>query len=103
MSIKKYIYTDIEGVHWPDTHLGANEYYSIDFSSWLTNEGDELDSVSWEIPSDISSSDDFLSGDIAHVKISADTRGIHKIVCTMTSSDVSRSQTNIVPMYLKVF
>ena len=96
-------YTTADGLsHWPDCHAGDNLYYSIDFDAWLTAEGDTLVSVAWSLPSSITSDDDFLEGNKAYIKLYAATPGTYKIECTLSSVDAGKTQTNVVPMYLKV-
>lgn len=101
---RKYIYTDIDGNHWPDAEMGDDLYYAIDFSCWLTNEADTIIAVRWTIPAGAHSSDEFLVGTEATVKISVDKPGSYKIIGTIDSTDSNNViQTNSVPMILKVF
>ena len=101
--MKKFPYTDAKGQHWPDTTVGSELYYSIDFTAWLATEGDSLTSVEWYLPLGLSSDDEFLVADEAQIIISADKAGSYKVKCTITSEDNGKSQTQIVSMILVVY
>ena len=96
-------YTSSEGNHWPDANAGDDLYYSIDFSTWLTAEGDTLSSVSWTLPDEITSSDEFVDSNKAYIKLLTATAGKHTIKCTLQSTDAGKTQTNVVPIILEVY
>ena len=100
---RKYSYKDLDGNHWPDADKGDNLFYAIDFTKWLTNEADTLDSVAWTLPDGITSSEEFIAGNEGHVKLSTPRVGNFKIICTMMSDDNGQIQENIIPMILKVY
>jgi hypothetical protein len=100
---KDYVYTDIDGCHWPDTKLGSSMFYSIEYSQWLSDENDSFVSASWEIPEGVTGSEAYESGGEAFIKITADTRGSHKIKMNLTTSESGYVQTQVVEMILKVY
>ena len=101
--MRDYIHTDSIGIHWPDTPKGSDNYFTIDLSTWLENEVDTLVSNSWELPSEVTSSDDYISNNQAHIKLNTGTVGIFKITLTLVTTDTSREQTTKVPMILRVY
>jgi hypothetical protein len=103
MFIRKFNYNDIDGNHWPDADVGDELYYAIDFSCWLNNEADTIDSVVWAIPEGIEATDEYIDGTEAVIKLKTSGYGSFKVLCKMTSIDNGKAQTNAVPMVLKVF
>ena len=97
-------YVDIHGRnHWADADAGDNLYYSIDFDAWITQEGDTLSSVSWSLPPGVSSSDSYELGNKAFIKIKTPISGEYKIICMIETVDSGRTQTNTVPIWIKVY
>lgn len=103
MLVKRYIYEAPDGKHFPDAYEGENKIYTIDFSEWLTNEGDTLVSVNWVISDGITSDDNFLVGNTANIKVDTSTQGTYKLICTANTIEDSKTQTIVVPMVLKVY
>jgi hypothetical protein len=100
---KHYIYKDIDGMHWPDAPKGNAEYYSINFEEYLACELDALVGVEWEVPEEISSEDPHLEGGEAFIKLIANSRGSHKILCKVDMIEFEKTQTKVIPMVLKVY
>lgn len=101
--IKKYNYTAPDGNHFPDANLGDDLFYAIEFSPWLLNEADTLTSVEWTYPKGVSSSEEFLVGTSATIKVLTNKVGTFKITCKITSTENGKTQTNAVPMMLRVY
>jgi len=103
MMVRKYFYTSVDGNHFPDSDLGDDLYYAIDYSCWLASENDTLESIDWIVPEGISSDESFISGTNANIKISSDTVGSFKLICNIHTVENGKQQTNAVPMILRVF
>ena len=101
--IKKYSYEAVDGTHFPDANVGDDLYYAIDISPWLTEEQDTLTSVAWVYPSGVTSSDQFLVGSEATIKVSTNTVGTFRLTCKITSIENGKTQTNAIPMMLRVY
>ena len=94
--------TDTDGkVYFPDAYLGEAKYYAVDFSTWLTTEGDTLSSVVWTVPAGVTGSDDNVEGNVASIKLTPSAVGTHEIICTLNSTDAGKTQVKIVKIYLK--
>lgn len=97
-------YTDSDGNScWADATAGDDLYYSIDFGTWLTGEADTLVSVAWNLPDGITSSDDFLAGNVASIKLATPTAGNYEVSCTLSSIDAGKTQTKQQYMRLTVY
>lgn len=100
---KNYSYTAPDGNHWPDAHKGSDLFYAIDFSEWLSNENDQLTSVDWVYPSGLTSTENFLVGNEATIKLASSKVGTFRVTCKITSEENSKVQTVAVPMMLRVY
>lgn len=100
---KKYSYTDIDGLHWPDANVGDNLFYSIDFNCWLHEESETITSVNWIIPEGVESEQDLVTDNIGHVKIETPNIGSYKIVCELGTTELGLDQVNAIPMIIKVY
>lgn len=96
---------DEEGRAWwqPDAELDSEKYYSVNWTTWLTNENDTIDSVVWEVPAGLVKMDEKLVGNIAAVKLQATTIGTHLVRCVMNSRENTETQKPIQTVHLKVF
>jgi len=103
MSVKNFLYKDVDGNHWPDAALGSSLYYAICFGSWLTSENDSLVNVTWSLPDGVTGEDSFEDEDEAFIKLTPTKRGSFTIVCNLTSSESGKQQIKTVPMVLKVY
>ena len=101
--IKKYSYKDVDGVHFPDANTGDDLYYAVDVSAWLVTEADTLTSVQWSYPSSVTSSENFINGSEATIKLSTNKVGTFRITCKITSVENGKTQINSVPMMLRVY
>lgn len=101
--IKKYSYEAVDGTHFPDANVGDDLYYAIDVAQWLSAEQDVLTSVSWAYPAGVTSSDNFLVGSEATIKVLTNTVGSFRLSCKITSVENGKSQTNVIPMMLRVY
>lgn len=102
-----YSYKDTDGDHWPDTNLGSNLYYSIEFSEYLSSENETLVEISWEVDEGLESSSEFNSGSEAYIKLKPLKRGTFKVKCFINTSETGENdtvytQTKTVEMMLKV-
>lgn len=100
---KDYPYKDIDGNHWPDAPLGSDLFYSIDYSTWIVEEGDVLVSATWELPSGVTGTEAHEASGQAYIKIKAEERGSHHIKCTLTTTENGYNQNKVVNMVLKVY
>lgn len=100
---KKYSYTDIDGLHWPDANVGDNLFYSIDFACWLNEEDELISSVNWIVPEGVTSDQELVTGSIGHIKIETLQTGSFKIVCNLGTTELGLSQNNAIPMVIKVY
>lgn len=99
---KTHYYTDIDGDHFPDTELGSELYYTLNYACWLSKEQDDVATVVWS--SNLPILDEYNEDGLAHVKVRADKRGTHTLKCTIGTSDSdSREQLKVVNMLLKVY
>jgi len=107
MSVKKFTYTDIDGDHFPDTSLGSDLYYGLDFTCWLEEETDTIVSTTWTIPAGVESDDDFMQGNVGNIKLRPTQVGSHVINCLLVSEEtlnaVTLQQTKSIDTVLKCF
>lgn len=104
MKLIRYCYTTTDGSHFPDSNLGDNVYYSLDFQCWLEEEeGFSLTNVVWTLPTGVTSEDEYIEGVVAFIKLSAGYRGSFKVIATMASTNGIQTQNKVVPMILKVY
>ena len=102
--MKKYVYRDGDGVHWPDANKGDDLYYAIDPNVWLACEVDSLVSISWEVEEPLVSTDSFIAEDgIAHIKLLTPRVGYYKVTAIIFSQEETAVQKNVVPMKIKVY
>jgi hypothetical protein len=107
MSVKRFAYTDIDGDHFPDTTLGSDLYYGLDFTCWLESEEDTIVSATWYVPDGIESDDDFLQGKVGTIKLRPTRAGSYVINCELVSeetvNEVTLQQTKSIDTVLKCF
>jgi len=109
MNPKKYSRLEMDGQHWPDSDIGDNLLYGINFADYFVDSSgtfsstETIVSATWELSTGLSSSDDFIQGDIAFIKISSDTIGVFKAICTLNTIVDGKTQINKVPMMLTVY
>jgi hypothetical protein len=101
--IKKYSYEAIDGTHFPDANVGDDLFYAIDISQWLSAEHDTLTSVAWVYPSGVTSSEQFLVGNEATIKVATNKTGSFKLICKITTVENGKTQINAIPMMLRVY
>ena len=110
MNVKQYHYKAGDGDHFPDSHLRDDLYYTLDFACWLARYGSEIVSVTWSIAdgqTGITISDNYVKNNIGFVKLASNQRGVFRINCTLVTShevggEGTKTQTNVIPMMLKV-
>ena len=98
-------YIAADGTHWADASVGDDLYYYISFTAWLANENDSLAPsvpVAWTLPSGVTSSDDYLTGSVAYIKLATPTAGTYEVTCTLSSIEGAKTQTKTQVMKLKV-
>lgn len=103
MHFKNHIYQDSAGTHFPDSHLGDELDYTVDFQNYVEIPGTTV-AAHWEVPKGLE-----LVGyttfatNTTTAKIRSLVVGVHKVVCTVTLGDGSSLQKISVPMLLSVF
>lgn len=101
MTLESYIDTDgLE--HWVDAAINDEIERYIDWDTWLSGQGDSLVNITWTLPSTITEMSAWEVGNIAYIKISCDSVGLHKIICTMDSTDAGKTQKKNKVVYLTV-
>ena len=96
-------YKDSSGqCHWPDAPLLSEKYYAVDWTDYLSNEVDTIDTVTWTVPSGLTSMDENEVGDQARIKLRADTVGEYEVICTMTSTEGAETQKHVQKMHIEV-
>lgn len=103
MRPKNYPYKASDGNHWADAPLGDHQFYAIDFSQWLTEEGDELLSVSWEVSEGLEGTESHESGTEAYIKLKTLQYGSFRVTCTLITEENGLQQTKVIPMMLRVY
>jgi len=97
------IYEEDGKLYWPDTQIGSELDYGIDWSLWLTNEGDDFVSMTWEtIPAGLTSAYNNDSANISLINLVAVTAGTYCISGLMESAESGHSQTLPIQIHLKV-
>jgi hypothetical protein len=101
---KKYVYTDVAGMHFPDANSGDDVYYAIDLTCLNVSEGETISTVDWILPNDITSSDSYLNSDSteAHVKLATPKAGIYRIWVEVNSTDTGKTSKNRLRIMLRV-
>ena len=101
MTLESYV--DSEGLaHWTDCELGDEKEKFIDWSDWLTGQGDSLTTITWTVPSGLTNMSTWEADGIAYIKLSCDSAGTHEIVCALDSTDGAKTQKKHKTIYLKV-
>jgi hypothetical protein len=95
-------YVDIDGDHFPDAYKSSDLYYAIDTTCWLQSEGDTLVGVVWETSDGITSSEDYLEGNRAVIKIATPNVGTYTVTALVTSNDSGKQQTKPFRYKIKV-
>lgn len=96
-------YTDSQGdVHWPDSRAGELKDHKWDFAARMIDEGDTTDSVTWTLPSGLTSPDEDLTDDVAVIWISADAVGDYVIQGKIATTELTHNQIYIRNFHLKV-
>jgi len=94
---------DDDRIFWPDTIVGSELDYCVDWSLWLENENDEFVSMTWnDLPTGLSSSFNANSSGVSTIRISADLAGTYCISGVMVSSESGHQQSLVVKMNLIV-
>jgi len=98
------VYTDHNKKdHWPDANSGDDLYYAVNFGDWMINEGGTLVGVTWTLPVGVTSTNSFVTGTVAHIKLATPTKGLYSVVCNITILVGVNQQVNAVPLLLKVY
>ena len=106
MNPKKYIRPEPDGLHWPDANIGDDLLYGIDFTDYIAESSETITTVIWTLPTGatgITSSDDFLQGEIALIKLATSKIGTYEIVCTLSTDLAGKALIQVVPMMLTVY
>lgn len=83
--------------NWPKAYVGETKDYGIDLSTRMTDEGDTISSVTWTLPTGLTSADtdNNLTTKIMKVWIQADTAGDYEVDCEVATTDGADTQTYI--------
>ena len=98
----QYISTDGKQ-HFADVDVGDDAYYSVDLNNVIINPDATIESVEWDIPAGITSSDFYLLGKEYYNKLKTDVAGTFKIPITVSSSFGGKEITELSNVYLTVF
>lgn len=97
------IYEEDGKLYWPDTHVGSELDYGIDWSLWLTNENDTFVSMTWDtLPTGLSSTYDNDAANISLINIVAGAAGTYCINGLMTSVEGGHNQVLPIQIHLVV-
>ncbi len=102
--MKNYTYNDVSGLHWPDANAGDDLYYALNLNCLNVLEGENVTSVDWIIPNEITTSDSYLNSDSteAHVKLATLKAGVYRIWAEVNSDDTGKISKNRIRIMLKV-
>ena len=96
-------YTDSAGLAWwPDAPLDSEKEYAVDWTAYLVAENDTISTVSWTVPTGMTSKDEYEVADEARIKLSADSTGSYEITCEMNSIEGAKTQKHIQVMHIDV-
>ncbi len=97
------IYEEDGKLYWPDTLVGSDLDYGIDWSLWLTNENDTFVNMTWDsLPAGLTSAYDNDASNISIIQLTAGTAGTYCISGIMVSVESGHNQSLPVQMHLKV-
>lgn len=100
---RSYVYSDIDGDHWPDTPLGSELYYSLDYLPWASCENDTFVEVEWIVPKGLEGLDSFEEDGQAFIKLKTIKRGSFRVVANLKTKEGSATQIKTVNMILRVY
>lgn len=102
--IKKYVYKDVAGMHFPDANSGDDVYYAIDLTCLQLDEAETIGTVDWILPNEITSSDSYINSDSseAHVKLATPRAGVYRIWVEVNSVDLTKTSKNRLRIMLRV-
>lgn len=96
-------YTSDEGnLHFADGDVGDDVYYSVALDNVIINTDATIDSVDWDLPAGVSSTDFYLLGKTHYNKLKTDIAGLYKIPITVTSSYSGKTSVELSNVYLRV-
>jgi len=78
--------------YFADMYVGAEEFHSIDCSTYLTNENDTLTGVVWTVPTGLTSMDEQINGNIASIKLKGDIAGTYYVGFSLDSQESTNTQ-----------
>lgn len=104
MVVHQQCYIGEDGYHFPDTFLGSALYYSLDLTDWFASIGGSCASVEWSTEDFIDLADEYKYDSVAFVKLITKRRGTFKVQATIrVTNSYGRSQTNVIPINLRVY
>jgi hypothetical protein len=98
------IYEENELLYWPDTLVGSDLNYGVDWGAeYLPNENDTFVSMTWDtLPAGLTSSYNSDASDISLIQLTAGAAGTYCISGIMESTEGGHTQKLPVQMHLKV-
>lgn len=81
-----------EKLDWGCITVGSEAYYTLDLNSYLSREGETLNTITWETPSGIQIIDEVVSEGTSSLKLKALARGTYTLVFTVNSSEEGKTQ-----------
>ena len=102
--VKQYAsYTSDEGnLHFADADVGDEVYYSVALDNVIINTDATIDSVVWDLPTELVSTDFYLLDKDHYNKIQTDIPGIYEISITVISSYSGKEIIEVSNVYLRV-
>lgn len=101
---KKYPYKNVSGLCFPDANTGDSIYYAIDLTCLTSVEFENIDTVEWILPNEITLVDSYLTSDKseAHVRLSTPIAGQYRLYVKINSTDLGKVSENRIKVMLRV-
>lgn len=102
-----YPYEDLDGMHWPDTFVGSEEFYCFNFADYINQENNVIVNCTWVLPKGITGSDDGITDIEAFIKLVPTHIGTFEIRCQLRMTETTPQstvyeETRVLKMFLKV-
>jgi len=90
--IQKNYYDGDGDLHWADAVAGEKKDYAWDLDTRMTNEGDTVGAVTWDVPSGITEEDTNFTDNVATIWLSFNTVGTYEVVGQANTTDNGATQ-----------